>query len=197
MRAIPCRILFCDSLSELHVDGRYDHHEPFARNRTLCYLSLPLPEKKMKVISLAFVLVAVGAFAQQAHWASPDDPTAKVMIDSERRWAESACDHNPIASTLLADDFQGTGTEGTRYTKKDEVADNADTSKSARDCQLGEAHVRFFGDNLAVIYGSESSVRKEKGGVEQKQCQVWTDTWLKRDARWQIVAAQDTKIPCK
>jgi hypothetical protein len=38
---------------------------------------------------------------------------------------------------------------------------------------------------------------KDKEGKETKRCLIWTDTWLKRAGKWQIVAAQDTTIPCK
>jgi hypothetical protein len=66
----------------------------------------------------------------------------------------------------------------------------------SRDCQLGEVKVRFFGDSIAIAYGAENRVAKDKDGKEPKICQVWTDTWLKRGEKWQIVAAQDTVIPC-
>src|SRR5512133_547861 len=142
-------------------------------------------------------LLAAAAAHAQSKWASADDATAKVMIDAERQWAEAACNHNQIAQTILADDFQGTSTEGKRYSKPQEVADTADTSNSATDCRLLDTRVRFFGENVALIYGSESSVRKAKDGKEARRCQIWTDTWLKRNGKWQIVAAQDALIPCK
>ena len=28
-------------------------------------------------------------------------------------------------------------------------------------------------------------------------CLTWSDTWLKRDGRWQIIGAQDAQFPCK
>jgi hypothetical protein len=56
--------------------------------------------------------------------------------------------------------------------------------------------VRFFGDSIAIAYGAESSVPKTKDGKETKGYLIWTDTWLKRAGKWQIVAAQDTDIPC-
>jgi len=61
---------------------------------------------------------------------------------------------------------------------------------------LGDVKVRFFGDSIAIAYGAESRIGKTKEGTEAKRCQVWTDTWLKRNGQWQIVAAQDTVIPC-
>jgi hypothetical protein len=145
----------------------------------------------------AAIALTLTAHAQQSRWADKSDPTAAFIIDSERQWAEAACTHGKIAETILADDFQGTSPEGQRYTKAEEVHDIQDPSKSARDCRLLDAKVRFYGDNLAMAYGSETSVRKAKDGAERPRCLIWTDTWLKPDGKWQIIAAQDTQIPCK
>ena len=150
------------------------------------------------VAPLVFAIIAVvPAHGQQGHWAAADNATAKFMVDAERQWAEAACTHNKITEKILADDFQGTSPEGKRYTKSEEVADTMDLSKTARDCRLIDAKVRFFGDNLAMVYGSESSVRKARDGAERSRCLIWTDTWLKRIGKWQIIAAQDTQFNCK
>ncbi len=143
------------------------------------------------------IITFVAAHGQQGRWAAADNATAKFMVDAERQWAEAACTHNKITEKILADDFQGMSPEGKRYTKSEEVADTADLSKTARDCRLIDAKVRFFGDDLAMVYGSESSVRKPKDGTEKSRCLIWTDTWLKRNGTWQIVAAQDTQFDCK
>jgi hypothetical protein len=143
------------------------------------------------------IITVVAAHGQHGRWAAADNPTAKFMIDAERQWAEAACTHNKITEKILADDFQGTSPEGKRYTKSEEVADTADLSKTARDCRLIDAKVRFFGDDLALVYGSESSARKAKDGAERPRCLIWTDTWLKRNGNWQIIAAQDTQFDCK
>jgi len=151
--------------------------------------------KKEMVVAILFLAVAT-ATAQQGKWATADDPTAKMMIDAERKWAESVCDGNRIAEQIVADDFQGTSTDGQRFTKAQELAELAGPSK-AKDCRLIDAKVRFFGDTVALIYGSESRVGKSKDGKEARRCQIWTDTWLKRNGKWQIVAAQDAITPCK
>ena len=69
------------------------------------------------------VVLMITAYAQQSHWASADDKTAKSMIDMERQWAEGVCTNNGVVSELLADDFQGTSTGGERYNKADELRD--------------------------------------------------------------------------
>jgi hypothetical protein len=151
---------------------------------------------RMALMIFAMTATAT-AYGQQGQWAAADNPNAKFMIDAERQWAEAACTHNRIAQKILADDFQGTSPEGQRYTKSEEVSDVADTSKSAKECRLIEAKVRFFGDSLAMVYGRETSVRKTKNGNDQSRCLIWTDTWFKRNDNWQIIAAQDTRFDCK
>lgn len=145
----------------------------------------------MRMLSVLLVLSAAAASAQTSRWASADDKTAVWMISQERRWAESACDGNDVVRTLLAEDFQGTSPSGTRYSKP-----TTPEKPSARDCKLGEVKIRFFGDNLAIAYGSESRVKTSKDGKDYVETLIWTDTWLKRNGRWQIIAAEDL-IPAK
>jgi hypothetical protein len=67
------------------------------------------------------VAIVVAAQGQQGRWAAADDATAKFIIDAEWQWAESVCTHGKIAERILADDFQGTSTNGQRYTKSEEL----------------------------------------------------------------------------
>jgi hypothetical protein len=154
-----------------------------------------------RLISFALVVFAGltlhAAGSEQGRWAAANDATAKFLVDAERQWAESACTHNRITEKILADDFQGTSPEGKRYTKSEELVHAADSSNTARDCRLMDANVHSFGDSLAVVYGSERAVRKAKDGTEKSRCLIWTDTWLRRDDKWQIIAAQDMPLDCK
>jgi hypothetical protein len=159
-----------------------------------------------RILHLMCLVVCVVSFmtaahSQQSHWATPDDKTAKFMIDMERKWAEGVCTNNGVVSELLADDFQGTSARGERFNKADELRDEK-APRSARGCALDEAKVRFFssslgGEDVAIVYGSEHAIGKDKTHPDAKQCQVWTDTWLKRDGKWQIAASQDNKVDCK
>jgi hypothetical protein len=94
----------------------------------------------------------------------------KYICDSESGWASSVATGDPSAvKRILAEE------------KAPEVfASNA----------VNDAIVRFYG-NMAVAQGSETWSKKsgETGRF------VWTDTWLKRNGQWQIVAAQDLIAP--
>lgn len=148
------------------------------------------------IVAIATILAYLPAVAQQSHWASADDPTAKYMVGMERKWAEGVCANNGVVASLLADDFEGTSTSGARFTKADELRDEKGPH-IARDCGLDETKVRFFGDNLAMVYGSEHAVGKDKSQPNAKVCQIWTDTWLRRGSKWQIIASQDIRVGCR
>jgi hypothetical protein len=141
-------------------------------------------------------LLLMPAHAQQSRWATADDPAAKYMIDMERKWAEGVCADNGVVASLLADDFQGTSTNGARFHKADELQDEKGP-RSAHDCGIDEAKVHLFGDSAAVVYGREHAVGKDKSQPGAKVCQIWTDTWLKRGGTWQIVASQDNRVACE
>ena len=148
------------------------------------------------VASAAILLLVPQAHAQQSHWASANDKTATYIIDMERKWAQGVCADNGVVASLLADDFQGTSPKGARFTKADELKDEKG-ARTAHDCGLDEAKVHFFGDSVAVVYGREHAVGKDKSQPSTKVCQVWTDTWLKRAGMWQIIASHDTREECK
>ena len=132
---------------------------------------------------------------QVSRWLSPGDPIAKNITALEDMWAHTACSSVPDAlKAAFAEDFQGTAPKGKRYGKPtgDWGGEGDDT-----DCQLQAIQIRLFGDSVAVAYGNESSVAKNKDGKEMKRCLVWTDTWLKRNGKWQMIAVQDNAVTCK
>jgi Domain of unknown function (DUF4440) len=129
--------------------------------------------------------------AQEARWAPGDDPTAKSLINWERQWAEAGCIHSGIEKTILAEDFHGTSPTGSLYSKTEAVADAQNEKPSEEACTLYTVKVHFFGDSMAILYGSESAIHTEADGRRHTVKLTWTDTWLKRHGTWQIVAAQD------
>jgi hypothetical protein len=126
---------------------------------------------------------------------SPGKETVQWMIAQEKAWAEESCGKPSVLAELLAADFHGTSPKGTRYDRPTEVP-TRDPATLHSDCRLLDADVRFFGDNVAVVFGSESSVAVLPDSQHERRCLVWTDTWLKRKGKWQIIAVQDARIDC-
>ena len=153
--------------------------------------TLFLPSRVSAAAAMVVSLMSwLPAQAQESRWAAAGEQTAKSLIDFERQWAEAACTHNGIEKTILAEDFHGTAPNGSHYSKKEAVAD-AQSGAREEACTLYEVTVHFFGDAMAILYGSESAVHVEADGRKHTVKLTWTDTWLKRRGAWQIVAAQD------
>lgn len=145
------------------------------------------------IACVSLCLLSGGALAREA--SDQRKELVQWMIGLERSWAEQACGKPSVLQELLAADFHGTSPKGTRYDKPAEVP-ASDPATLHTDCRLLEADVRFFGENVAVIYGAESSVAPLPEGKHERRCLAWTDTWLKRNGKWQIIAVQDARMEC-
>jgi len=153
-------------------------------------------KKSVYIVAAAMLLVTGTAQAQDqvSRWLSPGDPIAKNITALEDMWAHTACSSVPDAlKAAFAEDFQGTAPKGKRYGRPTSWGGEGDDT----DCKLQAIQIRLFGDSVAVAYGDESSVSKNKDGTTTKHCLVWTDTWIKRKGKWQIIAAQDNAVACK
>jgi hypothetical protein len=148
----------------------------------------------ISILGATFMLTVSSAFAQKVHWASVNDIVAKELIAKEKMWAESNCSPQPGLKEVFAEEFLGTAPDGTRYGKA--AAMETDMNNLDRQCKIGEVRIQFFGEMVAIAYGNESSIRKGKDGKEFLRCLVWTDTWLNRDGKWQIITAQDVVVEC-
>jgi Domain of unknown function (DUF4440) len=85
-----------------------------------------------------------------------------------------------------ADDFAGVDIDGSLYSKADSLNGFRTEPSEFVSIHLNALQIRLYG-NAAVAQGNESWEKKD--GTPGKF--VWTDTWIRRDGRWQIVAAED------
>jgi ketosteroid isomerase-like protein len=109
------------------------------------------------------------------------------ILNSERQWAESVATGDTAAiERVLANDFVGVDPKGRLYSKQEMINDTRNAPKYFVSNRLNDVKVRFYG-NTAIAQGSETW---EKRSGERGRF-VWTDTWLRRNGRWQIVAAED------
>jgi uncharacterized protein DUF4440 len=119
--------------------------------------------------------------------------TEHYIVDSERQWAESVATGDTSAiERILADDFIGVDPKGRLYTKQQMIDETRNAPKSFVSNRLNDVKVRFY-RRTAIAQGSETW---EKRSGERGRF-VWTDTWLRRNGRWQIVAAEDLIAPEK
>jgi len=139
-------------------------------------------------------ILAVAAFSclLLCQCAKPFDQKADELYirDSERQWAESVASGDAsVVERILANDFIGVDPHGRLYDKAKMISETREGQKFFASNHLNEVKIRFYGDT-AVAQGSESWERRtgERGRF------VWTDTWIHRNGRWEIVAAEDLTV---
>jgi len=117
----------------------------------------------------------------------------RYIIESERQWAESvATGDTSTIERILADDFVGVDPKGRFYDKVTMVADTRNAPKHFLSNHANDIKVRFYGHS-AVAQGDETWERRSGDPLRGRF--VWTDTWVRRNGKWQIVAAEDLIVP--
>lgn len=115
------------------------------------------------------------------------DPSVQIA-QMERAWATCFVTGVPgPASDFIADDFVGVTSKGARYEKPRALQDIVDAKGKFRSMVVGDVTVRVYGE-AAVARGTDTWEMADGS----KGAALWTDTWIHRNGKWQIVAAQDT-----
>lgn len=156
-----------------------------------------LARRKFHLFIIALSLTFTAACASV-----PTDPTTDFQTSSKlpersetesyiRRSAEQwAASDRAAMATFLADDYIG-------------VASNGEVRNKARLFTLATEpspysvarvnYVRFHHHGPVVIAQGAETVTPADGSLDRKF--IWTDTWLFRDGRWQVIASEDSAHP--
>ena len=145
------------------------------------------------LVTLCFsILLYSSNFLSPSPVAQSQTESERYIIESERQWAESVASGDTSAiERILADDFVGVSPEGTLYDKKKMVAHTRTAPETFVSNHINEVKVRFYGDTAAA-QGNESW--EQRKGEPRYGRFVWTDTWIRHNGQWQIVAAEDLTV---
>jgi ketosteroid isomerase-like protein len=147
----------------------------------------------MRLPLLLVALVFTAGCAAPVSSSSGRVADEKFIVDGERAWADADAAGDPATvERLIADDYRGITPDGTPIDKQGEVDAARHGAGTILSHEVHAVQVRFYGDT-AVAQGSESWQKKD--GEPRRGRYVWTDTWVRRDGRWQVVAAEDITLP--
>jgi hypothetical protein len=132
-----------------------------------------------------------GAAAQR-----PSDAESEAyMRKAEEDWAAVSVRKMPgLLERIIADDYVGVNSDNVVRDKTKMIAlAAAGPSGKYGSSKLDYVHYRHFGDTV-LAQGGESLQRND-GGPDLSL--IWTDVWMWRDGKWQVVASQDSVLPVK
>lgn len=149
----------------------------------------------MGTIKYLVCMATALALASSVTSAAADDGSDRKAAEqyiraSEAAWAESVpTDDSSVVKRILADDVVWV-LDGEVLDKRAAIRLTEGKPNDFASNHLEYANVRIFGD-MAVVQGSEAWAKKNG----QKGHFIWTDTWLRRNGKWQIIAAEDVSVP--
>ena len=143
----------------------------------------------LKLMVIIAMLTTLGAAQGAAKGTATD---RQQILQLERDWTQSFVTMDVAANQrIVADDFLGTEPDGKRIEKSDLIAE-VKTGEALLSNHLNEDDVtiRFYGQT-AIVNGSETWKRKSDGKTGRW---IWTDVFVKRAGKWQVVASQDLEV---
>jgi ketosteroid isomerase-like protein len=141
---------------------------------------------KLKTLFILLILLATSAVAA----AQPG--AAQEVQKLERRWLDAYEQRDDKAMDLIvADDFTITFPDGSVLTKSqvmDSLKPTGQTNRPSVKFYTEGVQARIYGDTVILIGRVVAEYRRD-GKTIGKEQQRYTDTYLKRKGRWQVVAS--------
>lgn len=152
----------------------------------------------MKLKKMLFLLIIV--FAMPLVVAAQSGPAQEVQ-KLERRWLDAYEQRDDKAMYLIvADDFTITFPDGSVLTKSqvmDSLKPTGQTNRPSVKFYTESVQARVYGDTVILI-GRVVAEYQRDGKTIGKEQQRYTDTYVKRQGRWQVVASHlSNEAPAK
>lgn len=145
--------------------------------------------KKVLAFALLCLFSMSLAAGQQASKTSVEDQIKK----QEQNWAHATVKEGAVAvDQYEADDIIDTDPTGRVTDKTQDKTDLSSGDLKFQSIELSDLKVLVYG-NTAVAAGT-STVRGTYKGQDISGKYRFTDTWVKRDDKWQVVATQATRL---
>ena len=134
------------------------------------------------------LLLPLLAFAQTNSDKSGDK---SLILALESAWNQAEIHHDAnAASAIMADTFISVDHHGVLQNRSQYLASMKDLSFNPQEISNSDPTVYLYGDTAIV-----TSAYRTKGTISGKPFVHhgrFTDTWIKRDGKWQCIADQET-----
>ena len=151
----------------------------------------------MKNLLAAVLLIFTSHLFAQGRNTPPGTPGEMkndlLQIEREIGRANLDCDYKYF-DQVEGEDFIFTDAAGTVSNKKQDMAGEKDCRKTEAKYDVDDAEVRLFG-NAAVVTGRITIVHKNKEEKLLTRRSRFTDVFVWRDGRWQLIAGHSSRIP--
>lgn len=117
----------------------------------------------------------------------PVQETERHIRQSSEQWAAGDV---AAMKSFLADDYEGVASTGEVRNKARQIELASEPSPFSA-TRVDYVNFRHFGD-MVIAPGAETLTPENRAPDRRL---IWTDIWMFRDGRWQVVASQDSVRP--
>lgn len=150
--------------------------------------------KLTKACLIGLTLIASCGFALA------QDDAGQAVQKLERAWLDAYEQHDEKAmDAIVGDDFSITLPDGSRQTKAQIMASLKRPRRQggpSMKFHTEEVQARVYGDT-AILIGRVITEYQRDGQTTSKEQQRYTDTYVKRNGRWQVVASHLSNDPTR
>lgn len=160
-------------------------------------------KRLIEILSVGVVLATAAACAQspepKAEATTPPsvsrEPATDVATEIERLerdWVAAIVARDTGAlDGILAADFNGTSPTGSTFPKDDAIEELKSGLYVVQSMNLDEVSVNVYG-NTAVAFTSQQE-KSEYGGKDNSGHYHFTNVWVNRNGKWQVVASHGSR----
>lgn len=151
-----------------------------------------------RTLIITFLLLALASFAfgqEKEQPGGPENKVAEQLLKLEREWLDGYEKHDIAAlERIEADDFTLTDSDGKVVTKEQDINDIRKAAPPSPDDSFStkDTKVRVY-DKAAVLTGFFILKYRNKG-VMVTELYRYTDTYIYRNNRWQVVSSQLSRV---
>jgi ketosteroid isomerase-like protein len=142
-----------------------------------------------------FVLgvLTLGMLAGNSAWAQ-GSAAEKAVTQLEKEWNQCLVSGDAsVIERVESPDIINTGNDGTVTNKTKDIEDVRSHNLTAASITLDDLKVRAYGHTAVATYTFTAKGFKY-GGKDISGAYRETDTWVESGGKWQVVAAQTTRI---
>jgi len=154
-----------------------------------------------KLYAIAVLIFAATSFAlsqtTEQKLTRGNQKTKQELIKLEEEWHNAYLkrDAAPL-ERILADEYIAVSGNGGSYSKTQSIEGLKNDTATYEYSTPYDMDFRFYGDAVVVI-GRTKEKGKAQNGTEFTVEYRWTDVFVKKNGRWQCVAAQVVRVPPK
>jgi uncharacterized protein (TIGR02246 family) len=157
---------------------------------------------RMLALMLPVLLACSRSTTTSSYGAAPaisgenDEPGRQALAKLEDDWAKALEAHDTaFFARVIAPDFHGTEDSAKTFGRAEIMQNAADTTTQVRDLQDQDRQIRIYGNGTVAVVTGMSRWTVQKGKRPGQYRGRYTETWVKRDGRWQAVAGHYSDVP--